>query len=160
MFKKILLILLFSSFSYAIIVQDSGDDRQKQEILRLKQELNDFYNQKESEYLKQKSELEELLSKIEKTKVEIEEIKEQNQQILDDIKTEVSSKTTSIYNNMKPKSAAEIFDKMIDSGKIQDVFDIIVTLKTKNATDIIRLLKIENAAIITNMMQDFSKVNN
>ena len=84
----------------------------------------------------------------------------ENQKILNDIKAEVTSKTSAVYNTMKPKNAAEIFDKMIAEGKIQDVFDIIVTLKTKNATDILKFLSVENAAMITKMMKDSNKPNN
>lgn len=161
MLKKFIYVsLVICSVANAIIVQDSGDDRQKQEILRLKQDLNDFYNEKEEEYQQRKKELEELLAKVEKTKQEIETIKNANKKILDDIKAEVTSKTSSIYNTMKPKNAAEIFDKMIAEGKIQDVFDIIVTLKTKNATDILKFLSVENAAMITKMMKDSNKPNN
>ncbi|MEJ5167669.1 MAG: hypothetical protein WHU93_00750 [Arcobacteraceae bacterium] len=161
MLKKFIYVsLVICSVANAIIVQDSGDDRQKQEILRLKQDLNDFYNEKEEEYQQRKKELEELLAKVEKTKQEIETIKNTNKKILDDIKAEVTSKTSSIYNTMKPKNAAEIFDKMIAEGKIQDVFDIIVTLKTKNATDILKFLSVENAAMITKMMKDSNKPNN
>lgn len=161
MLKKFIYVsLVICSVANAIIVQDSGDDRQKQEILRLKQDLNDFYNEKEEEYQQRKKELEELLAKVEKTKHEIETIKNTNKKILDDIKAEVTSKTSSIYNTMKPKNAAEIFDKMIAEGKIQDVFDIIVTLKTKTATDILKFLSVENAAMITKMMKDSSKPNN
>ena len=158
--RSIYVALFICSLSHAIIVQDSGEDRQKQEILRLKQELNDFYNQKEDEYQQRKKELEELLSKVEKTKQETESLKNANKKILDDIKAEVTSKTSSIYNTMKPKNSAEIFDKMIAEGKIQDVFDIIVTLKTKTATDILKFLSVENAAMITKMMKDSNKPNN
>ncbi|QOG12386.1 MotE family protein [Arcobacter sp. FWKO B] len=154
----IIRVLLISSFTYGslfgLIVQDSGDDKEKQEILRLKQELNEFYNKKEEEYQSRKKELDDLLLRVERTKKEIEDIKKQNQEILNDIKGEVASKTAAIYNTMKPKNAAEIFDKMIAEGKINDVFDIIVKLKTKNITDILRYLNINNAAILTKMMQD------
>ncbi|MDY0327080.1 MAG: hypothetical protein RBR07_02425 [Arcobacteraceae bacterium] len=157
-FKILLFLALNCTLVFSAVVQESGDDKQKQEILRLKQELNDFYNKKEEEYQIRKKELDDLLVKIEKTKLETEDIKNTNKQILEDIKAEVSTKTSSIYNTMKPKNAADIFNKMVDEGKIQDVFDIIVTLKTKNITEILRYLNIENAAILTKMMQDYSKV--
>lgn len=156
-FKILLFLAISSTLVFGSVVQESGDDKQKQEILRLKQELNDFYNKKEEEYQIRKKELDDLLVKLEKTKQETEDIKNANKQILEDIKAEVSTKTSSIYNTMKPKNAADIFNKMVDEGKIQDVFDIIVTLKTKNITEILRYLNIENAAILTKMMKDYGK---
>ena len=41
------------------------------EVLELKNELNNFYNEKEKEYQRQKKELEEILTKTEQEKAEI-----------------------------------------------------------------------------------------
>lgn len=158
--KVLLLITLSSNIVFGMIVQESGFDKERQEILRLKQELNDFYNAKEQEYQQRKNELDELLAKVEKTKKETQDLKNANEQILNDIRAEVTSKTSAVYNTMKPKNAAGIFDKMIAEGKIQDVFDIMIRLKTKNVTDILKFLNVENAAILTKMMQDNAKTNN
>ena len=57
---------------------------------------------------------------------------------------------------MKPKRAAEIFDKLVEDGKIEDVFDIILKLKEKNVTLILKFLDVENAAILTQMLENYS----
>ena len=57
---------------------------------------------------------------------------------------------------MKPKRAALIFDKMIEDGKIEDVFDIILKLKEKKVTLLLNSLSVENAAILTQMLENYS----
>lgn len=134
--------------------------KQKIEIKELKKELNIFYNKKEKEYQARKKELDDILAKIEKEKNEIKSLRDENAQILKDIKGEVESKTAKIYNKMKPKIAAEIFDQMISDGKIEDVFDIILKLKENNVTSLMRYLSPKNASILTQMLQDFNVKNN
>ena len=46
------------------------------EVLELKNELNNFYNEKEKEYQRQKKELEDILTKIEQEKAEIKRLYE------------------------------------------------------------------------------------
>ncbi len=133
--------------------------KQKIEIKELKKELNTFYNKKEKEYQERKKELEDLLSKIEKEKKDIQTLRDENLQILKDIKGEVESKTSKIYNKMKPKIAADIFNQMIDEGKIEDVFDIIMKLKENNVTSLMKYLTPKNASILTQMLHDFN-INN
>lgn len=133
--------------------------KEKKEIKALKQELNSFYNKKEEEYQKRQSELKTLLNNIEKEKKEIEAIYQKNMDVLNDIEGLVASKTTKVYNGMKPKIAASIFNKMIIDGKIEDVFDIILKLKEKKVTLIMKFLSVENASLITQMLQNY-KINN
>ena len=64
-------------------------------------------------------------------KLEIQKLHDEDFAILQDIQGTVKSKTAKIYNSMKPKIAASIFDEMIKEGKIEDVFDIILKLKEK-----------------------------
>ena len=71
---------------------------------------------------------------------------------------EVETKTTKIYNSMKPKDAAEIFNQMIIEGKIDDVFDIIVKLKENNVTQIMKFLSVSNASMITDRLKNY-KIN-
>lgn len=130
--------------------------KQKIEIKELKKELNSFYNKKEKEYQARKKELETILSKIEKEKKAIEDLHNKNKQTLASIKGEIENKTSKIYNKMKPKIAASIFNQMINQGKIEDVFDIIVKLKESNVTSLMKFLSPKNAAELTNMLQNFS----
>jgi flagellar motility protein MotE (MotC chaperone) len=133
--------------------------RQKFEVIELKKELNDFYNEKEQEYQDRKRELEGILSQIEKEKNEIKELHDKNLEILQDIKLAVESKTSKIYNGMKAKIAADIFNQMISEGKIDDVFDIIIKLKENNVTQIMKFLNVANASVITQMLENF-KIKN
>ncbi len=157
MYRLFITIILFCGFSYAQEGQSSAAlIKQKIEIKELKKELNDFYNRKEKEYQTRKKELETILAKIEKEKKDIEDLHNRNKQILSDIKGEVESKTSKIYNKMKPKIAASIFNAMINDGKIEDVFDIIVRLKESNVTSLMKFLSPKNAATLTNMLQNYN----
>ena len=57
---------------------------------------------------------------------------------------------------MKPKDAADIFNQMINEGKIDDVFDIILKLKENNVTQILKSLSVTNASIITEKLEKYS----
>ena len=129
--------------------------KEKKEIIALKKDLNKFYTQKEKEYQKRKKELDSLLQKVKNEKAEIQRIYERNQGVLKDIKGEVVSKTSKIYNTMKPKIAASIFDSMIEEGKIEDVFDIILKIKEKKVTLIMKFLSVKNASIITEKLKNY-----
>ncbi len=129
--------------------------KQKIEVKELKKELNFFYNKKEKEYQERKKELEELLKKIETQKKNVQAIRDENSQLLQDIKGEVENKTSNIYNKMKPKVAASIFNQMINEGKIEDVFDIILRLKENNVTSLMKFLSPKNAAMLTIMLKDY-----
>ncbi len=157
------LLFIVSLIFISLKAQDEDSSaaliKQKKEIMELKKELNIFYNQKEKEYQKRKKELEQILSKIERDKKQIENLKNQNSQLLEDIKGEVESKTAKIYNKMKPKVAATIFNQMINEGKIEDVFDIILKLKEKNVTSLMKYLSPKNASMLTQMLQDFKENN-
>ncbi|PPK61141.1 MotE family protein [Malaciobacter marinus] len=155
---KILFSIVVLSSTLLFSAEDSTSKfiKQRIEIRELKKELNEFYNTKEAEYKQRKKELEDLLSKIEKEKDEIQKLRDQNLEILQDIKGEVKTKTAKIYNNMKPKVSAEIFNKMIDDGNINEVFDIILKLKEKKVTLIMRYLSIKNASQLTLMLKEFN----
>ncbi len=159
MIKYIITVLVFLSPFYAQTMQEGEFVKEKQEIIALKQELTEFYSKKEQEYQARKTELEALLSTIKSQKQEIKELYEKNKKILDDIEGKIESKTATIYNSMKPKVAASIFNKMIDEGKINDVFDIILRLKEKKVTQLMKFLGAQNAAALTEMLQNY-KVKN
>ena len=127
--------------------------------MELKKELNNFYNEKEKEYQQRKKELEGILSQIEKERNQTQKLHDKNLEILKDIKQEVESKTAKIYNTMKAKNAADIFNQMIGEGKIEDVFDIMIKLKENNVTQIMKFLSVTNASLITERLENYS-VNN
>ncbi len=127
--------------------------------MELKKELNNFYKEKETEYQQRKKELENILSQIEKEKKAIQKLHDENLQTLKDIKLEVESKTAKIYNSMKPKNAADIFNQMIGEGKIEDVFDIMIKLKENNVTQILKFLSVSNASMITEKLKNFNADN-
>lgn len=133
--------------------------KQKIEVKELKKELNNFYNKKEEEYQERKKELLEIIKKVEDEKKAVAKIRDENLQLLKDINGEVESKTSKIYNKMKPKVAASIFNEMINSGKIEDVFDIILRLKENNVTSLMKFLSPKNAAMLTIMLKDYRAKN-
>jgi len=141
---------------YAATGESNSLVKQRKEILDIKKELNEFYSKKEKEYQKQKLDIKKLLAQVENEKREIEELYEQNKNILNDIEGAIGTKTSKIYNSMKPKRAAEIFDRMIEDGKIEDVFDIILKLKEKKVTLLLNSLTVDNAATLTQMLENYS----
>lgn len=154
--KQLFIVVFFCSLIFA---QESVSDFQKQkdEVIKLKQELTQFYDVKEKEYQTRKKELETILSNIEKTKQDIKNIKDSNLKILNTIEQKVVDKTSTIYNNLKPKIAAGILNQMIMDGKIEDVLDIIITINEKKVTSILRYMSVQNSAELTLMLKDYSK---
>ncbi|APW66644.1 hypothetical protein LPB137_12645 [Poseidonibacter parvus] len=155
MINKIVIFILFPIFIYAANETSSELIKQRIEIKELKKELNSFYNQKEKEYQDRKKELDTILSQIKKEKAEIQALHDKNLSILQDMTETVNSKTAKVYNSMKPKISAAIFNEMISDGKIEDVFDIILKLKEKNVTLLMKYLSVPNAAKLTLMLQEF-----
>ncbi|PLY06545.1 MAG: hypothetical protein C0625_08985 [Arcobacter sp.] len=133
--------------------------KQKLEVIELKKDFNNFYNKKIKEYEDRKKELDTILTKVEKEKKEIENLRDENLRILKDIKGEVDSKTAKIYNKMKAKIAASIFNQMISEGKVEDVFAIILTIKENKVTELMKYLSPENASMLTLMLKNY-KTNN
>lgn len=146
---KIIIFLIFSIFSYGESVRD------KQEILMLKKELNDFYDAKEREYTKKKTEIETENKKIESQKKAAEETLKKNEEVLKNIKGTMITKAAKVYTNMKPKIAADIFNTMIEEGKIDDVFDIVTRLKEQKVTLIMKFLTPKNASTLTVMLKNY-----
>ncbi len=151
------LALIISLLVSSLTAQETSSSltRQKLEVLELKKELTNFYEEKESEYQENKKELEDILTQIEKEKKEIKELHDRNALLLKEIKLEIDSKTAKIYNNMKAKNAADIFNNMIADGKIDDVFAIILRIKETQATQILKFLTVENSSIITYMLEEY-----
>lgn len=159
MFKIIFIFILLKVCSFGAEETSTSLTKQRIEVMDLKKELNHFYNEKETEYKQRKKELENILAQIEKEKRDIQKLHDANLDVLKDIKQEVESKTGKIYNSMKPKDAAEIFNQMIAEGKIDDVFAIIMKLKENNVTQIMKFLSVSNASLITEKFQNYSNEN-
>ena len=159
MLNKIIISFLIFSISVQAVETSSALIKQKIEIKELKKELSSFYNQKENEYTLRKKEIEDILKEVQKEKDEIKGLHDKNLNILKDIKQLVKGKTTKIYNSMKPKVAAAIFNEMINEGNIEDVFDIILKLKEKKVTLLMKFLSVPNAAKITLMFENYNIEN-
>ncbi len=155
MIKNIAILTIF--FTMFVNAQETSSSltRQKLEVLELKKEFQNFYDEKEKEYQDNKKELEDILTQIEKEKIEIKALHEKNAQVLKEIKLEVDTKVAKIYNAMKAKNAAQIFDNMISEGKIDDVFAIILRLKENNVTQILKFMDISHSSIVTHLLEDY-----
>ena len=155
MIKNIAILTIF--FTMFVNAQETSSSltRQKLEVLELKKEFQNFYDEKEKEYQDNKKELEDILTQIEKEKIEIKALHEKNAQVLKEIKLEVDTKVAKIYNAMKAKNAAQIFDNMISEGKIDDVFDIILRLKENNVTQILKFMDISHSSIVTHLLENY-----
>lgn len=156
MIYKYIILTIFFVVEINAVETSSSLTRQKMEVLELKNELNNFYNEKEKEYQSQKKELENLLAQVEKEKAETKRLHDKNLALLKDIRAEVQSKTVKIYDGMKAKNAAEIFDQMINEGKIEDVFDIILRLRESNVTQILKFLTVTNASRLTQKLEKYN----
>ena len=159
MIKNIAILTIF--FTMFVNAQETSSSltRQKLEVLELKKEFQNFYDEKEKEYQDNKKELEDILTQIEKEKIEIKALHEKNAQVLKEIKLEVDTKVAKIYNAMKAKNAAQIFDNMISEGKIDDVFAIILRLKENNVTQILKFMDISHSSILTHLLEDYKNKN-
>ena len=157
MINKVLIVIFFSLSLNAAVETSSSLTKQKMEVLELKNELNNFYNEKEKEYQRQKKELEDILTKIEQEKAEIKRLYEKNDEILKEIRSEVVKKSIRVFELMKAKVAAEIFDQMILEGKIDDVFDIIVRLKEANVSNIMKTMSLENSSRLIQKLERYNK---
>jgi len=155
--NKVLIVIVFSLSLNAAVETSSSLTKQKMEVLELKNELNNFYNEKEKEYQRQKKELEDILTKIEQEKAEIKRLYEKNDEILKEIRSEVVKKSIRVFELMKAKVAAEIFDQMILEGKIDDVFDIIVRLKEANVSNIMKTMSVENSSRLVQKLERYNK---
>ena len=159
MIRIFLFFILLGTFAFGVEETSSSLTKQRIEVMDLKKELNIFYKEKDTEYQQRKKELEGILSQIEKERNAVQKLHDKNLEILQDIKLEVKNKTSKIYNSMKPKNAADIFNQMIGEGKIEDVFDIMIKLNKNNVTQIMKFLSVTNASLITERLENYS-VNN
>jgi len=159
--KQIITILFLLSISFssvfAVVMQEGEFVKEKQEMMNLKKELDEFYKVKEKEYKKHKNELNSIQTNIQKQLDEIKLVKKQNQKILDEIKKTIVSKAIKLYGKMKLKVVKKILQKKIDDGEINDVFDIMIRLKDKR---VMKLLKMFDVDTSTQLMDMISKYKN
>ena len=158
MFKiyKIILGLCFLvSILQSAVMQEGEFIKEKTELSQLKKDLDLFYKTKETEYKKQKKDLEDLNNQIKGKLEKIEAVKAENQKVLDEINQKVLDKSTILYEKMKPKVAASILKEMTDSGKINDVFDIMIKLKEKKVIELLKLLDTKTSTQLMGMIKDY-----
>ena len=85
--SKFFLFFIFSGISlFALEDTSSSLTKQRIEVMELKKQLNNFYNEKESEYQQRKKELESIISQIEKEKNKIQKLRDENIETLNSIK--------------------------------------------------------------------------
>lgn len=152
-FKYSLLIIFLSTYSYAVVMQEGNLYREKQELMAVKDELNEFYEAKELEYQKQKAELETIHRKIKLDEENTIKVRDENQKILDEINRVITTKAMKMYDKMKLGVVVNIFNKMIENGEIDEVFDILIRMKEKRAMKILKKLDAETSTIIMKKMR-------
>jgi len=151
MLKKIFFIaLIISSLSSADLMKESTLYKEKEELMLIKDELNDFYEAKELDYQKSKAQLERLQKEIKKEEESIRALRDENQKILDEINRVITSKAMLMYDKMKLKVVIDVFNNMIKDGELDEVFDIIIRLKEKR---VMKILKKLDPKITTDIME-------
>jgi hypothetical protein len=152
--QVVLITFLFIIQIYAKPMQEGEFVKQKQELIILKQELDEFYNAKEQEYKQNKSDIVKVEQQIQNKLDEIKKTKQQNEQILKEINLSIKTKTMTLYSKMKLKILLNILNEKISAGQINEVFDIIIRLKDKR---VINLLKKFDTKISTELMDKLDK---
>lgn len=158
--KKIIFFILLINQLYGLNVQEGAIRKEQQELLSIKDELNKFYETKELEYQKNKIELENIHKAIKVSELNIQKLKDQNKKILQEIKGELTNKAIRMYDKMKPKMVANIFTQMVNNGKIDQVFDIIIRMKEKNVIKLMKKLDIQTSALVMEKMKILNEQKN
>ncbi|MCD4757917.1 MAG: hypothetical protein K8R39_06570 [Arcobacteraceae bacterium] len=158
--KKILFLLLLINQLYAINVQQGDLYKEKQELIAIKDELNEFYEKKELEYQKNKVELENIQKSIKASEANIQKLKSENQKILDEINRVITSKAMSMYDKMKLGVVINIFNEMINNGKIDEVFDIMIRMSDKRVMKILKKLDTQTSTLIMKKMRIIKEQTN
>jgi len=157
---KYLFILFLITNSFGVVMQEGSLFKEKQELMAVKDELNEFYELKELEYQKRKAELEKLHKQIKSNEENIVKIRDENQKILDEINRTIVTKAMNMYDKMKLGVVVNIFNEMIKDGKIDEVFDIMIRMKEKRVMKILKKLDTEVSTIIMKKMRDHKdKIN-
>lgn len=151
--KLIILFTILINSSHAIVMQEGNLYREKQELMAVKNELNEFYEAKELEYQKQKAQLESIHNKIKEDEENIIKLRDENKKILDEINRVITTKAMKMYDKMKLGVVVNIFNEMIKDGQIDEVFDIMIRLKEKRVMKILKKLDTETSTILMKKMR-------
>lgn len=152
-FLLFFIFILSQNYVNAVVMEEGNLFREKQELMEVKDELNEFYELKELEYQKQKAELESIHKKIKQDEENIIKVRDENQKILDEINRVITSKAMTMYDKMKIKVVVNVFNQMISEGKIDEVFDILIRLKDKRVMNILKKLDTKTTTIIMEKMR-------
>jgi len=153
---KILILISFLLISYtnAEIIQDGKFVKEKQELIKLKNELDEFYKIKENEYKKNKIKLLALDKDIQEKLDLVEKTKKDNIKILDEISLKISNKAILMYSKMKIKIVKNIMEEKIAAGQINEVFDIITRLKTKRVMELLKKFDTKTSTKLMDMLEN------
>jgi len=151
--KIIVSLFLLFNFTYAAVTKEGALYKEKQELLMVKDELNDFYEDKELEYQKNKAELEKLQNIIKESENNISSVKESNQKILDEINRVITTKAMLMYDKMKLGVVVNVFNEMIENGEIDEVFDILMRMKEKRVMKILKKFDTQTSTILMKKMR-------
>ena len=158
MFTRIYFIALFTISSLsATIMQEGSLYKEKQELMEIKDELNEFYEIKELEYQKTKAELEDIQKDIKKEELNIQKLRDENQKILEEIKRIITTKSMTMYDKMKLGVVINVFNEMINNGEIDEVFDIMIRLKEKRVMKILKKFDTKTSTILMKKMRIFKE---
>lgn len=154
MFLRIVLFnLIIVNFLFAVVMQEGNLFKEKQELMEVKNELNDFYEAKELEYQKRKAELEAIHNNIKQDEESIIKIRDENQKILDEMNRVITNKSMKMYDKLKLSVVVNIFKKMIKDGEIDEVFDIMIRMKDKRVMKILKKMDTETSTILMKKMR-------
>ena len=153
--QLIILCTIFIIYSNAAVMPEGEFIKQKNELIQLKKDLDQFYKAKENEYKKNKQKLDAINQDIQNRLKDIQATKDANQKILAEIKQTIVSKAMKLYGKMKPKLVKKILQKKIDDGEINDVFDIIVRLKDKKVMKLLKMFDTDTSTQLMDMMEKY-----
>ena len=160
MFGKILLGLIFiANLLYGVTTKEGALYKEQQELMIIKDELNEFYEIKELEYQKNKAELLSLQKSIKKDEQSIIDTKKANQKVLDEINRVITSKAMLMYDKMKLKIVINVFNEMIENGELDEVFDIMLRMKEKRVMKILKKLDTKTSTLIMKKMRIIKEKN-
>jgi len=149
-------LLLVSTLSFSAIMQEGSLYKEKQELMTIKDELNDFYEMKELEYQKNKAELESIQKEIKSEEDNIKRLRDDNKKILDEINRTITTKSMLMYDKMKLGIVVNIFNQMIKDDQIDEVFDIMIRMKNKRVMKILKKFDTKISTIIMTKMRIYN----
>jgi|GEM_PF-570133 len=153
LFKIFTFLFMCSTFLTAAIMEEGSLFKEKQELMEIKDELNEFYEAKELDYQRSKAELEAIQKDIKIEELSIRTLRDENQKILDEIKRVISTKSMTMYDKMKLGIVVNIFNEMIKNGEINEVFDIMIRLKEKRVMKILKKFDTKTSTILMKKMR-------